>query len=255
MIAGSPQRLGSTTHTNMKVAKISDLENLANGTVIGEMTVQVKAAFTAKTGEGKYGPWRVQPVILKDGTGEVRASFWTNDNYQELVGQTITIKSQAGNKGLAGLSVKFSDHSKTNELNISDKAAIIGGTTNALEQYKDAVKVNTQLANVKAAGSVQDAKRLLFQRAQLYIECVKAADWVRSQHDLTQDHFQAVVSTLFISADKQNLSTCFPVEIIKAKPAGYVEAEEIPMDFEAADAASKKPVKKAKDELEEEAGW
>jgi hypothetical protein len=57
----------------MKVAKIADLENLADGTVIGQMVVQVKAAFDAKTGKGKFGDWRVQPVILKDGTGEVRA--------------------------------------------------------------------------------------------------------------------------------------------------------------------------------------
>jgi hypothetical protein len=235
----------------MKVAKIADLENLADGTVIGEMVVQVKAAFPPKTGQGKYGPWRVQPVILKDATGEVRASFWLNDNFQELVGQTITIKSQAGNKGLAGLSVKFSDHSKKNELNISDKAAIIGGTANALEQYVDAVKVNTQLAQSK--GTVTDAKRLLFQKAQLYVECVKAADWIRTQHELTQDHFQAVVSTLFISADKQNLSGCFPVESVKKTQR--VEADEVPMDFEEADTAAKKPVKKAKDEFEEEAGW
>ena len=235
----------------MKVAKIADLENLADGTVIGEMVVQVKAAFPPKTGQGKYGPWRVQPVILKDATGEVRASFWLNDNFQELVGQTITIKSQAGNKGLAGLSVKFSDHSKKNELNISDKAAIIGGTANALEQYVDAVKVNTQLAQAK--GTVTDAKRLLFQKAQLYVECVKAADWIRTQHELTQDHFQAVVSTLFISADKQNLSGCFPVESVKKTQR--VEADEVPMDFEEADTAAKKPAKKAKDEFEEEAGW
>jgi len=199
--------------------------------------------------QGKYGPWRVQPVILKDSTGEVRASFWMNDNFQELVGQTITIKSQAGNKGLAGLSVKFSSHSSKNELNISDKAAIIGGTANALEQYVDAVKVNTQLAQAK--GTVVDAKRLLFQKAQLYVECVKAADWIKTQHDLTQDHFQAVVSTLFISADKQNLAACFAVEAVKKAPA----ADEIPMDFEEADAVAKKPAKKAKDEFEEEAGW
>ena len=63
----------------MKVAKIADLANLADGSIIGEMSVQVKAAFPAKTGEGKSGPWRVQPAILKDSTGEVRASFWVKD--------------------------------------------------------------------------------------------------------------------------------------------------------------------------------
>lgn len=232
----------------MKIAKIADLEAFAAGTVIGEMVVQVKAAFDAKTGKGKYGDWRVQPVILKDATGEVRASFWIKDELRDLVGQTITIKSQAGKNGLTGINVKFSSHSGKNELNVTDKAAIIDGTRNALEQYTDAVKVNTQLAQAK--GSVVDAKRLLFQKAQLYVECVKAADWIKKQHDLTVDHFQAVVASLFISADKQNLANCFPVESVK--PQKQADPDEIPMDFAEADAAAKP---KKKDELEEELGW
>lgn len=235
----------------MKVAKIQDLENLADGTIIGEMVVQLKAAFDAKTGQGKYGPWRVQPCILKDATGEVRASFWTTDEMKELTGQTITIKSQAGAKGLQGLKVKHSAHSGKNELDVSDKAAILDGTRNAVESYTDAVKVNAQLAQSK--GSVQDAKRILFQKAQLYVECVKAADWIKTQHTLTADHFQAVVASLYISADKQNLANCFPVESVKAKPQRVSSEDDIPMDFEEADrAVAKKPVK---DELLEEAGW
>ena len=233
----------------MKVAKIQDIENLADGSVIGEMVVQVKAAFDAKTGQGKFGPWRVQPCILKDATGEIRASFWTQSEMKELTGQTITIKSQAGKNGLAGLKVKNSTHTGKNELDISDKAAILDGTRNALESYTDAVKVNTQLA--KSIGTVQDAKRLLFQKAQLYVECVKAADWIKKQHDLTVDHFQAVVASLFISADKQNLANCFPVESAK-KPQRVTSDDDIPMDFEAADAAAKP---KKKDEFEEETGW
>lgn len=233
----------------MKVAKIADLENLADGTVIGQMTVQVKAAFDAKTGKGKYGDWRVQPCILKDGTGEVRASFWTQEDMKALTGQTITIKSQAGKNGLAGLKVKNSSHSGKNELDISDKAAILDGTVNAVSDYVDANKVNAQLAHSK--GSITDAKRIIFQKAQLYIECVKAADWIKKQHELTADHFQAVVASLFISADKQNLANCFPVESVKSAPKTVSADDEIPMDFEEADAAAAKP----KGELEEELGW
>jgi len=234
----------------MKVAKIQDIENLADGSIIGEMVVQIKAAFDARTGQGKFGPWRVQPCILKDATGEIRASFWTKDDMKELTGQTITIKSQAGAKGLQGLKVKHSSHSGKNELDVSDKAAILDGTSNAVSTYVDAVKVNTQLAQSK--GTVQDAKRLLFQKAQLYVECVKAADWIKKQHDLTADHFQAVVASLFISADKQNLANCFPVETVKATPQRVEADDEIPMDFAEADAAAKP---KKKDALEEELGW
>ena len=221
----------------MKVAKIADLTNLADGSIIGEMTVQVKAAFPAKTGEGKYGPWRVQSCILKDSTGEVRASFWTKDEMKDLVGQTITIKSQGGSKGLQGLSVKFSSHSNTNELNISDKAAIIDSAAGAFRQAETANKVNTALASGQGGGTPADAKRLIFQRAQLYVECIKAAGWVTKQEEVTGEHFQAVVASLFISADKANLWNCFPATA--AKPAPVEVPDEIPMGGDDVDEFSK----------------
>jgi hypothetical protein len=165
-----------------------------------------------------------------------------------LTGQTITIKSQAGKNGLAGLKVKNSSHSGKNELDVSDKAAILDGTSNAVSDYVDANKVNAQLAHSK--GSIQDAKRILFQKAQLYVECIKAAAWINGQQQLSAEHFQAAVASLFISADKQNLASCFPVESVKS-PKSVAADDEIPMDFAEADAAAAKP----KDTLEEELGW
>jgi len=109
----------------MKVAQISDLANLADGSVIGEMRVTIKATFPPKTGEGKFGPWRVQNAILQDSTGECRASFWVPDEMGDLKGQMVTLKSQAGKKGLQGISVKHSTHSGENELKITDQCAII----------------------------------------------------------------------------------------------------------------------------------
>jgi hypothetical protein len=226
----------------MKVAKIADIQNLADGSIIGEMAVQVKAAFPAKTGEGKYGPWRVQPAILKDSTGEVRASFWVKDELKDLVGQTITIKSQGGAKGLQGLSVKFSSHSNTNELNISEKAAIIDSVRGAEQQYASAVKANAQIASGQGGGTPADAKRLIFQRAQLYVECAKAAKWAAGEAGITDtEGLQALRSSLFISADKANLWNVFPATA--AKPALAEVPDEIPMGGDDIDEFSK------------EAGW
>lgn len=225
----------------MKVAKIADLANLADGSIIGEMSVQVKAAFPPKTGEGKYGPWRVQACILKDSTGETRASFWTKDEMKDLVGQTITIKSQGGSKGLQGLSVKFNSHSNANELNVTDKAAIIDSAAGAFRQAETANKVNTALASGQGGGTPADAKRLIFQRAQLYVECVKAASWIAKTVEAGDMDFQAIVSTLFISSDKANLWSCFPATA--AKPAAEEVPDEIPMGGDEVD------------EFNKEAGW
>jgi hypothetical protein len=226
----------------MKVAKIADLANLADGSIIGEMSVQVKAAFPPKTGEGKYGPWRVQAVILKDSTGETRASFWTKDEMKDLVGQTITIKSQGGSKGLQGLSVKFNSHSNTNELNVTDKAAIIDSAAGAFRQAETAAKVNTAISSGQGGGTVADAKRLIFQRAQLYVECAKAAKWAAGEAGITEaEGIQALRSSLFISADKANLWNVFPATA--AKPAPAEVPDEIPMGGDDVD------------EFNKEAGW
>jgi hypothetical protein len=223
----------------MKVAKIADLTNLADGSIIGEMSVQVKAAFPAKTGEGKFGPWRVQAAILKDSTGEVRCSFWGNDEIKDLIGQTITIKSQPTNKGLQGLSVKYSKHSDSNELNITEKAAIIDSMKGAEQQYTAAVKTNAALASGQGAGTPADAKRLVFQRAQLYVQCAAAAKWAAQEAGITStEEIQAIRASIFISADKANLFNCFPTTA--AKPVEV--ADEIPMG-------------QVIDELEAEAGW
>jgi hypothetical protein len=225
----------------MKVAKIADLTNLADGSIIGEMSVQVKAAFPPKTGEGKFGPWRVVSAILKDSTGEVRASFWTNDEIKDLIGQTITIKSQPTNKGLQGLSVKYSKHSDSNELNISEKAAIIDSMKGAEQQYTAAVKTNASLAAGQGGGTPADAKRLVFQRAQLYVQCAAAAKWAAQEAGITStEEIQAIRASIFISADKANLFNCFPAT--QAKPAPVEVEDEIPMG-------------KVVDELEAEAGW
>ena len=225
----------------MKVAKIADLTNLADGSIIGEMSVQVKAVFPAKTGEGKYGPWRVQACILKDSTGETRASFWTDREMKNLTGQTITIKSLPTTKGLQGLSVKYSKHSDSNELNIGEKADIIDSMKGAEQQYEAAVKTNTALASGQGAGTPADAKRLVFQRAQLYVQCAAAAKWAAEQAGITAaEEIQAVRASIFISADKANLFNCFPATA--AKPAAVEVPDEIPMG-------------KVIDELEAEAGW
>jgi hypothetical protein len=228
----------------MKVAKVQDIANLADGSIIGEMKVQVKAAFPPRTGDGKYGPWRVQACILKDATGEVRASFWTNEDMQQSVGKVITIKSQSTNKGLQGLSVQYSKHSDANELKITEKAGIYDGDGPAVQQYvqshaASAPQNTSKTPHAAAATNPQTARKRLFQQAQLYSECIKAANYIRENHKLTDEHFQAAVASMYISADRAGLFACFP------ETAGKPEkppVDEIPMSHEA-------------DEFGEEVGW
>ena len=228
----------------MKVATIADIPKLADGTVIGQIKVTVKAAFPPNTGDGKYGPWRVQSCILKDATGEVRGSFWTDDDMQQLVGKVITIKSQATAKGLMGLTVQESKRNKVNELKITDKAGIYeGDAAPAVEEYVQAqaqALPQAKSPHAAAATNPQTARKRLFQQAQLYSECIKAALYIREQHKLSDDHFQAAVASMYISADRAGLFACFPDSA--AKPAAAPSVDDIPMAHES-------------DEFAQEVGW
>lgn len=211
----------------MKVAKVSDIQNLADGAIIGEMTVQIKAAFAAKTGDGKYGPWRVQAAILKDDTGEVRASFWTERDIQKLVGKTVVIKSKATDKGLFGLKAKYSSHSSTNELDVSDKAELKGDGLDAVSSYVAKATSSVAAPKVNEVASFDtevDATKGIKKRAVMWGRCYEVAKSLGEVHDLTPEQFQALVSCLFISADKAGLYNSFRLE--DSIPAMVAEIED-----------------------------
>lgn len=207
----------------MKVAKIADVQNLADGSVIGEMVVTVKKVFPARTGTNKFGKqWTSNGVILEDATGEIRATFW-DVPVADLEGQQITIKSSAGKKGLAGISVKYSDYSKANELSINSSAAIFDQPGQKLTQIARAESqaLVQRAAPVGSFKTKAEARVQIFNTAKLYLECIKAAEWVKEQHEITLEQFQACTSSLFISADKAGLAACFHEE----KPAAKAEPE------------------------------
>ena len=73
-----------------------------------------------------------------------------------------------------------------------------------------------------------DAKRALFQAAQLMAEAIKAAEWVGSQAQVTPEQLQAIATSLFISADRAGFAKAFPSSQVKptVKKDEPVELEE-----------------------------
>lgn len=212
----------------MKVATIADLANLADGSVIGEMRVTIKMAYPPRTGQGKFGEWRVQNCVIQDSTGEAKASFWIPDEMGDLKGQMVTLRSQAGKKGLEGLSVKTSTHSGENELKVTDKAAIIDDASGASPVAAGPRK--PVQASSPISLTVADAKRALFQAAQLMAEAIKAAEWVGSQAKVTPEQLQAIATSLFISADRAGYAKAFPstqTKVAKEEPAVELEEDDL----------------------------
>ena len=209
----------------MKVATIADLANLADGSVIGEMRVTIKTVYPPRTGQGKFGEWRVQNCVIQDSTGEAKASFWIPDEMGDLKGQMVTLRSQACKKGLEGLSVKTSTHSGENELKVTDKAAIIDDASGASPVAGPRKPVQ---ASSPVSITVADAKRALFQAAQLMAEAIKAAAWVGEQTTVTPEQLQAIATSLFISADRAGFAKAFPSA--QTKPAVKKDEPELEED-------------------------
>jgi hypothetical protein len=75
--------------------------------------------------------------------------------------------------------------------------------------------------------TVADAKRALFQAAQLMAEAIKAAEWVGGQAQVTPEQLQAIATSLFISADRAGFAKAFPSAQTKpVKKDEPVELEE-----------------------------
>lgn len=208
----------------MKVAQIKDLANLADGSTIGEMRVTIKKAFPPRTGKGKFGDWRVQNCIISDGTGEARASFWLPSEMKDFEGQMLTLRSQAGKKGLAGISVQWSDHSSSNELKVTEQAAIVDDAGGKVaEVAAQAARIPQHKA---AVSSPADAKKFLFQCAQLMVDAIKASHWVGEQVKCSPEQLQAIASSLFISGDRAGLSRVYPTGVKVEEPVKEQQADD-----------------------------
>ena len=83
-------------------------------------------------------------------------------------------------------------------------------------------------ASAPVSITVADAKRALFQAAQLMAEAIRAAEWVGKEvKAISVEHLQAIATSLFISADRAGYAKAFPsAQVKQAKEEPTVELEE-----------------------------
>ena len=70
---------------------IQEIKKFPIGTVVPAVSGTVKATFPRKTGEGQYGPWSVQTLIVGDGAEEMPVSCWGYDDLSHLKGNFVSI--------------------------------------------------------------------------------------------------------------------------------------------------------------------
>ena len=135
----------------MNNTTISDVEALASKSPVNDLNVTVKKAFAPEEGEGQYGAWRMQAAILKDDTGEIRATFWDrfNVDLRNLEGENLTIVSgRDGKDRFSG--IEKIDYKGKPQIKISKHATLntdLGSVTEAPQA--EALTTDTQTTVTK----------------------------------------------------------------------------------------------------------
>lgn len=108
----------------MNQATISDINEMDKGYPVAMFSGSIKKAFEPNEGETKGKPWKMQAVILKDDTGEIRATFWNrfNTDFRNLEDEDIVIVTGKDKRGKpAGLLVD--EYNGKKQLKVSEIAS------------------------------------------------------------------------------------------------------------------------------------
>ncbi len=109
----------------MNNTTIADTLELPKKAPVNQITVTIKKAFEPQEGEGQYGPWRIQAAMIKDETGELRATFWNrfNIDLRNMEGEELTIISgRDGKDKFSG--ILTDDYKGKRQLKISEDAKL-----------------------------------------------------------------------------------------------------------------------------------
>jgi len=74
--------------------------------IVQPVIAKVTQVEQRRTGDGQYGPWSVQNLLLEDVTGKIRCACWGRIDLAPLLNQTVLIGAKKGEKGWSGCSVK-----------------------------------------------------------------------------------------------------------------------------------------------------
>ena len=214
------------------MSTIKEIKGWPVGTIIPNLSATAKVVFQRKTGDGQYGPWSVQGVVLADETGdEIQASCWGFDDLSYIKGQAVAVASTGKNhktgktQGVELVEGKCKDGTARLELKVGHKSGgFIGGSAPSPESTKpmasqQAIPANSSHSAPPAASGASFDDRMA-KMATLYKHCLFYAQTALNGSKLTDpESLRNVATSLFIEANKSGLG---------ANPPAFSSTEEIP---------------------------
>ena len=214
------------------MSTIKEIKGWPVGTIIPNLSATAKVVFQRKTGDGQYGPWSVQGVVLADETGdEIQASCWGFDDLSYIKGQTVAVASTGKNhktgktQGVELVEGKGKDGTARLELKVGHKSGgFIGGSAPSPESTRPMASqpaipaIPSHSAPQPVSGASFDER--MAKMATLYKHCLFYAQTALNGSKLTDpESLRNVATSLFIEANKSGLG---------ANPPAFSSTEEIP---------------------------
>jgi len=220
-----------------KVYSVAEIKELDDDTIVHSFKGKITKLYPPKKGESDRGPWSFQNVFLKDPDGdEIKATLKDRDELPKaFTGKDVIILSSKSEKhGWVGVKAKDDEYNgKTTRVLWITKAASItkGGSVEADEsdgeeaepeerpKHHENEKEDGDLGPEVASDNPLDAaKDYLMRRGNLMMLCWKAGLFVAQKCDgmsnakfgVRNEDFQALVTTLFISADRAGIADALP---------------------------------------------
>lgn len=193
----------------MKLCDFSEIKDAENGQQIPSFTGTIKKVFDQITGDGQYGTWYLQRLILQDAhADEITVTWCCEDAWKSSdEGKTLLFVSGHDKKDqLCGIkkeirkkgdkvyeSVKVDDRAK---VTVSSEATESHNLPSAEEQHTESAS--------KTPDGIQEAREHLMKACNLYNLCVDAVVSCICPHipeeQRTNEQFQSTLASVWIEA-------------------------------------------------------
>jgi hypothetical protein len=220
---------------------ITQVKSFPPGTVIPKVEGTIKAVFAPKTGEGQYGPWKLQGGILAADGEEIAFTIFDSEDIDYLKGKHayfISSGKDGRTKKQTGVTLEPSKKDGTPTLVVKGKqggvvtgdqpnpAYMRGSAENAAAGTQPtpapAPPARPATAYVNGPGLVSDGPQdKLTRLAVFWLACWHKTGSVEGLSDSVRQSFAA---SLFIEGNKQGLAAAWPIERAPAPaPAPHAE--------------------------------
>lgn len=204
---------------------IAQVKAFPIGTVIPSVVGTLEKVYPIKTGEGQYGPWKLQSFVFSDGEDKIKGTLFDGDDIAYLQGKTVTLLASGTNgktKKKQGVEVVANRQDQTPELSIKSKQGgiVVGDGPNPAYLRSSAASASAPSSPsapvsrpAPSVGSSEDAVDTLNRLAAFWLVCyVKSGN---GPFPLTNELRQSMTASLFIEGNKLGLAKVWPSELVK----------------------------------------